>query len=314
MNGRPGRTRGEEAVPGQELAAPRRAPAPTRSEAVRGVAEEIRGAGVPDGRLEAERLVAHAIGVERSELLLHTSERLTVAEAGRLAEAVKRRIKREPLQHIEGSAAFRELALVSDRRALIPRPETEQLVEQVVRWARAGAPLARGLDVGTGSGAIALALLTEGVVQHMVGVDLSIEALGQAEENRRRADVSETVFELREASDGPWSAIRPDERFDVIVSNPPYVREAEIATLPPEVRDYEPRVALAGGADGMAMIREMAARAGEHLCEQGAVFLEFGEGQAELARALFEARGVWKEISIDRDLTGRERFLRAVID
>ncbi len=297
-----GREPGQDAVPGQDLDTRRRPLAPTRREAVLGVAGEMRGA------------VAHAIGVERSELLLRGSELLTVAEAERLAEAVKRRIEREPLQHIEGSAAFRDLVLASDRRALIPRPETEQLVEQVIRWARVRGPLAHGLDIGTGSGAIALALLTEGVVRHMVGIDVSAAAIRQADENRRRATVSEHVFDLRKASDHVWSAILPGEQFDVIVSNPPYVPDAEIGSLPPEVRDHEPRVALAGGLDGSDMIREIASQARERLCKRGAVFLEIGDGQAELARGLFEAEGTWNEISIDRDLAGRERFLRALLD
>jgi release factor glutamine methyltransferase len=292
----------------------RRPLGPTRREAVLGIAKEIREVGLPDERLEAERLVAHAVGVERSELLRAGSEPLTLDEVERLADAVSRRVAREPLQYIEGSVAFRDLVLVSDRRTLIPRPETEQLVQQVIRWARSRDPLTRGLDVGTGSGAIALSLLAEDVVRHMVGVDVSAGAIRQAAENRRRAGVSEAVFELRTVSGDLWSGIRPDERFDVIVSNPPYVRDSDIESLPPEVRDHEPSVALAGGPDGLDVIREIALRARERLNDGGALFLEIGDGQADLARDLFRPEGGWRETSIRHDLAGRERFLQALPD
>lgn len=312
---------------------PGRPPGPTRDEAVDGVARELEAAdeevGIERPRLEAERLVGHVTGAGRAELARTGDRRLSPEEAGRLARAVRRRLSGEPLQHIEGTVAFRELVLLADPRAFIPRPETEQLVGRVARWAREreGAeggvraverasrdepPLDLVLDVGTGSGAIALSLVVEDVAARVVGLDVSADALMQAAANREAAGLSEGEVELRLASRPLWSSVRRDERFDAVVSNPPYVTDEEMEELPAEVADHEPREALAGGRDGLDVIREICDRVHAYLRPGGALFLEIGEGQGEAVEEMAAGAGPWREIDVGRDLAGRERFVRAV--
>lgn len=324
---------------GRDLPGARRAPGPTRREAVAGLRRELDGAGAGSPAAEAERLVAHALGLGRAELALAGDEPLTPEEAGRIARAAARRMAGEPLQHIEGTVEFRELVLVADPRALIPRPETEQLVERLARWARdraprpasreeaadergglvrarrpgrarAAPPLESVLDIGTGSGAIALSLVAEGIARRVVAVDISQEALSQAAENRARARLDGERVELRLAGRPVWTAVGPGERFDAIVSNPPYVSDAELPGLGPEVREHEPRVALAGGAEGLEVVREIVGRAREHLEPGGALFLEIGEGQGAKTRALLEREG-WGRVALFEDLAGRDRFVQA---
>lgn len=296
------------------------------------MARELEGAGAEAGvdrpRLEAERLLCHVLEIERAELARTADERLTPAQAGRLARVARRRMAGEPLQHIEGTVAFRELVLLADRRALIPRPETEQLVDRVRRWAERRAsdgaavrpaersgeaepPLEDALDIGTGSGAIALSLVREGVARRAVALDVSEEALVQAAANRAAAGLSEEQVELRLASRPLWSSVGRDERFDLIVSNPPYVRDDELGELPAQIRVHEPEVALAGGADGLDVIREIVEKARAYLEPGGALFLEIGEEQGEAVRELLEAHGPWAEVELQRDLAGRDRFVRA---
>ena len=286
---------------------------------VDGVAEELEAGGVDDDpRREAERLVCHALGVDRHELALgDDAPRLGAEEAGRLARAVRRRLDGEPLQHIEGTVQFRELTLLCDRRALIPRPETEQLVERVAQWVRGetggGGPreIERMLDIGTGSGAIALSLLHEGLARRALGVDISREALQLAGQNRDRVPgVDDDRLELRLASSPLWNSISSSERFDLIVSNPPYVSDAEMEDLPEEVRAYEPAVALSGGPAGMDVIREILERGARYLRPGGALFLEIGESQGDAVRRAASDAGEWGRVEVGRDLAGRDRFVR----
>ena len=299
-------------------------------------------AAVDDPRLEAERLVAHVLELERAELARTGDEPMDPARARRLARAVRRRLAGEPLQHIEGTVHFRELVLSADPRALVPRPETEQLVDRIVAWAeersggatgasraaRAGSRVVtagrrRGrsaraeplldaaLDIGTGSGAIALALVAEGIARRAVGLDRSAAALEQAAENRSASGLGPGEVELRRVEGGMWEAVGEEERFDLVVSNPPYVRDADVGRLPAQIREHEPREALAGGEDGLGVVREIVAGATAHLRRDGALFLEIGEGQGEAVRGLLERAGGWREVEVGLDLAGRERFVRA---
>lgn len=326
------RTSGLAGAPRGE-AAPGRPPGPTLEEALEGVARELETAdedtGIDRPRLEAERLVCHVTGLERSELGRTDERRLTPAEAGRLAGATRRRLAGEPLQHIEGTVAFRELVLLADPRAFLPRPETEQLVGRVARWARArreggesgvrsvrGAgrdepPLGPVLDVGTGSGAIALSLVHEGVAERALGLDVSSEALMQAAANRAGAELSGEEVELRLASRPVWSSVGREERFDAVVSNPPYVTDEAMEELPAEVADHEPRRALAGGPDGLEIVREIVDGADAYLRPGGALFLEIGAEQGEAVRAMLEEKGVYEDVEVSRDLAGRDRFVKA---
>lgn len=271
--------------------------------------EYLQEKGVERGRLDAEHLLAHVLGVKRLELYLQFDRPLDREELDRFRPLLRRRAEREPLQYILGHAAFRDLELAVDRRVLIPRPETEVLVDEVLAWARAsGGEGLSAVDLGTGSGAIALALLHEGPFARVVATDASSDALAVAGENARSTGL-EGRLELREGS--LFAALRSVEAFDVLVSNPPYVAEAEAPTLEPEVASWEPAAALFGGPDGLAVIRALVAGAGAHVRAGGLLALEVGAGQAGLVVAEVEETGEYDDVRVRRDLAGRERVVLA---
>ena len=222
------------------------------------------------------------------------------------AAAVDRRLAGEPLPYVVGRAGFRTLELVIDPRVLIPRPETEGLVELVLRWARKGGPGGRVADVGTGSGCIALSLAVEGVFSEIVATDESASALEVARTNRRRIQPTVPV----EFRSGTLLEPLGREQFDVIVSNPPYVAEQEFAALEPSVRLYEPKAALVGGDEGMDHVRSLLARAAANLVDRGLLALEIDAQRAEYTREV--ARGLgWTNSRLEHDLFGRLRYLLA---
>lgn len=311
---------------------------PSLRAALRGLTEQLEAAGVESPSIEAERLLAHVLELDRARLTLAADRPLPAGAAVELARLVARRASGEPLQHIEGTVAFRGLVLRADPRALVPRPETEQLIDVVLNTLRrdAGVPnpepgvrivrrppgtgsarratagsVDAALDVGTGSGAIALSLVAEGIARRAVGIDRSAEALEQARENRERAGIDASAVELRLAGEDPFEALASDERFDLLVSNPPYVRDAELPELPRDVRDHEPLVALAGGADGLELVRTIAAGAPAHLRSGARLFLEIGADQGRAATAVLEADPGWADVRVHRDLSDRERFVTA---
>ncbi|WP_420616892.1 peptide chain release factor N(5)-glutamine methyltransferase [Candidatus Palauibacter sp.] len=284
----------------------RRPAGPTRREIVQGVRRELELAGLEAPRIEAERLVAAALALSVSELGVSGGERVDPAGAASVARAVSRRLEGQPLQHIEGTVDFRRVRLVSDGRALIPRPETEQLLDLVAEWRRDRSGPVEALDIGVGSGAIAIALLDEGIADRVVGLDVSKDALDLARENVRRADVAN--LELRACSPDIWSALASGETFDLIISNPPYVTTSEWTDLDPVVRDREPRVALDGGEDGLEVIRTVVAGAPVRLREGGALFLEIGMSQGSAVLRLLKAEALLSDGRIGTDLAGRPRF------
>jgi release factor glutamine methyltransferase len=252
----------------------------------------LRERGVEQGRLDAEHLLAHTMGTGRLQLYLQHDRPLDPEELARFKPLLRRRARREPLQYILGRTSFRELDLLTDGRVLIPRPETEVLVEVVLEWARRRAGSGPGLsaaDVGTGSGCIAL----------------SPEAMTVAAENLARV-VREVPVELRQ---GDLLDALAGERFDVLVSNPPYVAGRERSELEPEVRDFEPALALFAGEDGLAVIAPLVAGAPEHLHPGGMLALEVGLGQAAAVAELVRATGAFREVVVRRDLTGRPRVV-----
>lgn len=267
--------------------------------------------GVRDGRLDAELLLASVLGVNRLELYLQHERRLTDEELDRYRGMVRRRARREPLQYITGTVTFRQLELRVDRRALIPRPETEVLVGLVLDRAReqgAGAS-ARALDIGTGTGAIALSLLAEGGVRSCVATDVSADALALAGENAAALGLADRL-ELRAGT--LWQPVVAGERFDVIVSNPPYIATPEGAGLDPEVVDWEPGVALFAGADGLAVVEPIVRGAPDRLAERGLLALEIGETQSQRVAQLARSVGL-VEVRIHEDLAGRPRIVTAVL-
>ena len=269
-------------------------------------AEYLKNKGVETGRLDAEWLLAAALGVDRLQLYLKYDRPLSSTDREAFKPLLRRRASREPLQYIIGRTGFRELELKTDPRVLIPRPETEVLVQEVLDWASAGAESV--WDMGTGAGAVALSLAAEGTWTRVVATDVSPEALSVAADNAERYDLGGHV-EFREGS--LFEPLEEGERFDVIVSNPPYIAEGEKGELQPEVRDWEPPEALFAGADGLDVIRQLVAGAPKHLVSGGLLALECGLGQAEGIAADVQATGAFGAVRIRADLTGRPRFVTA---
>jgi len=273
-------------------------------EMIRWTTDYLAGKGIREPRLNAEILLAGVLGLKRLDLYLQFDRPLQPSELDEYRARLKRRARHEPLQYIAGYADFRELRLKVDRRVLIPRPETEVLVGEVLAWAKRH-DAATALDIGTGSGAIALSLATEGAFERVVAVDLSPDALDVAREN---AAARGATVELREGS--LFDAVA-GERFDVVVSNPPYVGEREREGLDAEVRDWEPAAALFAGTDGLDLIAELVSRAPDHLTDGALLALEIGEAQAPAVTGLIRATGRFGEPRVRRDLAGRDRIVLA---
>jgi release factor glutamine methyltransferase len=262
-------------------------------DAVTEAVETLEAAGVDTPRLDAELLLAAVLGVDRAALYADPQAGLDMDAALSFDDMLRRRVRREPVAYILGRAHFRALELVVDHRVLIPRPETELLVELAEDGQRV-------LDVGTGSGAVALAIAQERQGARVTGIDNSPDAIDVARENAERSglDVEFMIADL--IVGGP---------YDLIVSNPPYVREAEWAGLAPEITLYEPREALLGGPDGLDVIRDLVAAAPQALVRGGMLAVEVGQGQSRAVEALFERAGL-RSVQTQRDLAGIPRVVR----
>lgn len=262
--------------------------------------------GVESARLNAEQLVGHALGLKRMQLYLQFERPLADAELDRIRPLVRRRAQREPLQHILGSVEWGGIVLRCDRRALIPRPETEYLLELLGN--RLGDnPPATVLDLGTGSGALACALATQYPQAVVTAVDASDDALALARQNVDALGLGERVRLLK----SDWFAGLPaGETYDLIVANPPYLTDRETDEAQPEVRLFEPRTALAAPDEGMADLRRIIAGAKERLRPGGWLALETGIAQHAALLPLVAAAGLSAGESI-QDLTGRDRFVLA---
>lgn len=279
-------------------------------EAIQRSTEFLDRKGVDSPRLQAELLVAHVLQMPRMKLYLNFARALAAGEVEGCRELVRRRGTREPLQHILGTAVFCGLELEVNRAVLIPRPETESLAElgwQFLNHRVAGdrAAAVEALDFGTGSGCLAITLAVKCPAARVMALDVSAEALSVAGRNVARHGVGDRV----ECIEGDGLAAVPAERrFDLIISNPPYIPSAEIAGLQPEVRDFDPRLALDGGADGLESYRLLARDAGSLLRTGGHMMLEIGDGQAEALCALFTEAG-WTVEAVHNDLHRRPRIL-----
>jgi release factor glutamine methyltransferase len=272
-------------------------------------ADYLKQKGVPNARLDAEHLLAHAAGRQRLQLYLEYDRPLTTAELDGFRPLLKRRAGREPLQYIVGRQPFRELDLEVSPAVLIPRPETEVLVGEVLDWVRRrGRGDLTALDIGTGSGAIALSLAFEGTFASVLATDVAEDALDVARRNRDAAGLADRV-ELRL---GPlFEPVRAGEGFDVVVSNPPYVADGAVEELEPEVALWEPKTALLAGSDGLDALRAVARGAGRVLRKGGLLAVEVGEGQAGSVVGMLADDGRYHDMSVQRDYAGVERVVLA---
>lgn len=274
-------------------------------EVLRGAENYLAGHGVESARLNAEHLLAHALGLGRMELYLRFDRPVSEAERAPLRETVKRRAAGEPLQHILGTVEFHGRVFGCDRRALVPRPETEQLVEIALGLLRdAGAEAPCVLDVGTGSGVIALTIALECPRARVTATDLSPEALSLARENAARHDLHERI-RWEEADLLPTGA----SVFDLIVANLPYIPDSDLGELSREVR-HDPPSALAGGTDGLDVIRRLIPPAAGRLAPGGALLLEIGAGQADAVSELLD-RSNFRDIRVQEDYQDVRRFALA---
>jgi release factor glutamine methyltransferase len=288
--------------------------------------EYLRSKGVETGRLDAELLLAHVLGVRRLDIYLQHDRPLAPRELEAFKSLLRRRANREPLQYVLGKTVFREIELRTDPRALVPRPETEILVGEVLAWARdADLPGRhrredtevgrthlgglRALDVGTGTGAIALSLLAEGRFATVVATDPFPDALDLARENARALDLLDRI-DFREGS--LFGPLGEEERFHAIVSNPPYVPEGERSALQAEVRGWEPARALFAGPEGLDVLLPLVKDAPSFLEEGGLLALEVGEGQATRVAEAMELTRAFEAVRIRPDLAGRDRVVLGV--
>jgi release factor glutamine methyltransferase len=280
-------------------------------EAIQRSTEFLGKKGVNSPRLQAELLLAHLLKQPRMRLYLDFERTLAAPEVEGFRELVKRRGQREPLQHIVGSTSFCGLELGVNRDVLIPRPETELLAERgwtfLNQLSAINPQPPSALDFGTGSGCLAIALAFKCPAAEVYAVDVSPEALAVARQNAAHHGLAERIRFLEGDGFGPVPA---DLQFDLVISNPPYIPADEIALLEPEVRDFDPRRALDGGADGLDYARRLAAESPRFLRPEGRVMLEFGDGQADRLREIF-AEQKWVVEAVEEDYSHRPRILVA---
>ncbi len=297
-------------------------------EGIQKSAEFLAKKDVDSPRLQAELLLAHVLKLPRMKLYLNFERALTEPETNTFRELVKRRAQREPLQHITGSTSFCGLEIAVNRHVLVPRPETELLAE--AGWtflSTINHHPSTALDFGTGSGCIAIALAAKTPAAKITALDISPEALDLAKQNAAKNNLTDRIEFIQGdgflalSSGTGVSPLRTDPHrqdarattgFDLIISNPPYIPSAEIATLDPEVRNFDPRGALDGGADGLDFYRRLSAEARPFLKPGGKIMLEFGDGQGDAVRAIFTGQN-WIVEAVREDYTQRQRILVATL-
>jgi release factor glutamine methyltransferase len=272
---------------------------------IKWTAEHFQKKGLDNPRLEAEVLLAHLLGIDRMGLYLNYDRPLKEEERQAYREMIQRRQAGEPLAYIVGSKEFWSLRLAVSPECLIPRPETEHLVEEAVRIGRGLEPPLRVLEIGHGCGAVAIALAKELDDAEIVATDISAGACSLAQENAAAQGVEGRIrFFLGDLF--PIGA----EPFDLICSNPPYIPTAEVLQLAPEIRDYEPLTALDGGEDGLSFFRRIAQAASAFLKAGGWLLLEMGQGQAPQVAAILQGQG-FQQIDLIPDYAGVKRVIRA---
>ncbi len=276
--------------------------------------------GFETARLETELLLSHVLSLPRIELYVQHDRQLSQDELARYKALFKRRLAWEPVQYVTGTSAFMMAEFEVTPATLIPRPETEAMTEIAIGLI-AGQPRGDGTesetggrlllaDIGTGSGVIAITLAQKFPEAEIVATDISADALSVAERNAKKIGVSERVRFVEGAGVEPLAAAGLQGRLAGIVSNPPYVCSGDMETLPREVREFEPGIALDGGSDGLDCIRRLAQDGPEFLADGGAMVLEFGDGQAGAVRELMEKR--LQHVEIRKDYAGRDRIATGI--
>jgi release factor glutamine methyltransferase len=273
-------------------------------------ADDFRAKGIDSPRLDAEVLLGWALGKTRIELVIESKRELDGADLNRFREAVKRRRTHEPVAYVLGQREFFGRMFRVDRRVLVPRPDTESLVEVALERTRHLSMCMRALDLCTGSGCVGITLARERPTSQVVAADLSVDALAVARENALRLGAYNLAL-----FQGDLFAALPTSggakmRFDLVAANPPYIASAEIPRLMSDVRDFEPKLALDGGADGLDLVRRIAKEAPSHLEKNGIVAVEVGFDAAERARAIFNEHG-YADIETKRDYGKIERVISA---
>lgn len=282
-------------------------------EAIRKTGEFLDSKGVPDAPTASELMAARLLGCSRGFLVSHLEKEVSEKHLEALRRGMRRLAAGEPLQYVLGEWDFRTLTLSCDSRALIPRPETEELVARVLKWLKENPSDSERviIDVGTGTGAIILSLAAEYKGNAaFIGSDISEDAIALAKSNAVRTRLSNRVKFV--VMDGLDDFDEP-ECVDVIVSNPPYIERAVCETLEPRVKDYEPRLALDGGESGLDFYDRYLADALNILRPGGAVFFEIGENQGEALRELLENYG-FSNIKIEKDYAGHDRYASGVLE
>ncbi len=261
-------------------------------------------AKIQEAGLDARLLLEYVCGTDHSALLVHPDRELTADEEKKYFEYIERRRLREPVAYIMGNWEFMGLSFKVTRDVLIPEQDSEFLVEEALRYCEDGF---RVLDLCTGSGCIALSILNYTNFTTALCTDISDKALEIAKFNAGQLQLSDRALFIK-------SDIFPQEekdKFDIIVSNPPYVESAVIDTLEPEVKDYEPRIALDGDADGLTFYKRIADRACDYLFSSGYLIMEIGYDQAEAVREILDKKGFYHDIEVIKDFSGNDRVIRA---
>jgi release factor glutamine methyltransferase len=267
--------------------------------------EDFRGRGLESARLDAELLLSEALGLDRIRLIMESRRPLAAGELASFRELIKRRRTGEPMAYILGRREFFGFEFRVDRRVLIPRPDTEALVEVALERTHARYMFGRALDLCTGSGCVAIAFAKRRPTWRVTATDLSEPALGLAFENAQRLG---TVFGMCFLAGDLFAPLPAEERFDLITANPPYVSDPELAKLDAGIRDFEPKLALTAGADGLDVIRRILAEGVSRLSPGGVLALEVQYDQASAVVELFAKAGL-TEIEKRRDLGGHERVV-----
>lgn len=265
--------------------------------------EQFKAAGLDTPELDARLLVQGVLGITNEEFLLNYSRIISDSESKTLIEAVQRRMRREPVSRILGTRAFWKFDFKISRETLDPRPDSETLIEAVLRHVDKRDPLTI-LDLGTGTGCLLLSLLQELPLATGLGVDISAGAVQIARQNTADLGLSKRAdFTISD-----WSNLAINKPFEMVISNPPYIRDGDIAELEPEVRQYDPYCALAGGGDGLDCYRSIVKILENIIVPHGKLFLEIGYDQAESVKGILAGKGL-HVLEVSQDLAGRDRCI-----